>query len=69
MVFLADEFVELGDETDATSGSRFLKIAASLPLDLQMVLCNRMYGSPKDIVLASDSEPGFRWLAKKVTWL
>ena len=47
---------------------RFLRITSGLPMDLQMLLCNRMFGSPRDIVLPRDSEPGFRWLANPHTW-
>ena len=47
---------------------RFLRITSGLPMDLQMLLCNRMFGSPRDIVLSRDSEPGFRWLARTTTW-
>ena len=47
---------------------RFLGICAKLPLDLQMTLCNRAFRSPRSIVSSKDSEPGFKWLARDVTW-
>ena len=63
VVFFADGFVELGKDTPSST-KRFFSIAASLPLDLQMTLCNRMFRSAKDTVPTRDSEPGFRWLAR-----
>jgi hypothetical protein len=41
----------------------FFRIAAQLPLDLQMVLCNRALGSDKDVITSTMSEPAFRALA------
>jgi len=46
---------------------RFFLICAQLPLELQMVLCHRMYGSPKDVIPAGESESAFRELARAVT--
>ena len=48
---------------------RFLQIAARLPLDLQMVLCNRAFSSARDVVPSHEVEPCFRWLARSSTWL
>ena len=45
---------------------RFLRIASSLPLDLQMILCNTVFGSAEQFILCRDSEPGFKRVAKKV---
>lgn len=70
VVFFADDYVKLrAGVTDDSSVARFYRIAGKLPLDLQMLLCNRMYGSPKDIVALKDSEPGFQWLARWATWI
>jgi len=67
VVFYSDDFIAEKSETpDETR--RFFKINAQLPLDLQMVLCNRMFGSGVNIVLSRDSEPGFRWLSRYTTW-
>jgi hypothetical protein len=46
---------------------RFFRIARKLPMELQMMLCNRMFNSPKDLVLRKDSEPAFKRLAKLAT--
>ena len=71
MIFLSDDFLAMSPapqgkatEWDLTVGvRRFFAIAVKLPMDLQMVLCNRIFGSGKDIVLTKSSEPGFRKLA------
>jgi hypothetical protein len=74
VVFLSDGFVILKDDhlTDGhnatTQVRRFFKVAEVLPLDLQMVLCNRLFSSPKDIVLTKYSETAFKKLAKTSTW-
>jgi len=52
------------------SGMRqFLKIAIRLPLDLQMLLCNRLFGDPKDFISKQYIEPAisdlFRDLAQQ----
>ena len=70
IVFLCDDLVSLSvpaptDDEAATNTRRFFAIAAALPMDLQMVLCNRMYGSHKDLVLTKHSEPAFKRLAKR----
>jgi len=42
---------------------RFFVMAGQLPMELQMVLCNRVYGLTKDTILAKNSETAFRALA------
>jgi len=71
VVFLSDNYITFRPDagsSDATALSqsaqaqRFFMIASRLPLELHMVLCNRMYGSDRDTVSSKVSEPGFRWL-------
>jgi hypothetical protein len=77
IVFLADDFVTLKPDTSSPSSSssfnqptrRFFRIALTLPMDLQMVLCNRLFTSGKDIVLGKHSEPAFRKLGKASIWI
>jgi hypothetical protein len=72
VVFLSDDFLSLkpdtsddGDNVDQNRKTkRFFVIARMLPMELQMVLCNRIFKSPKDLVLKKHSEPGFKKLAK-----
>jgi len=42
---------------------RFFSIIQKLPMELQMILCNRAVGSYKDSILTNDSEDAFRSLA------
>jgi len=68
VVFHADFFAIINEKTAHSYTRRFFRITSQLPLDLQMVLCNRIFGSPRDIILSRDSEPGFRLLARTTTW-
>jgi len=68
VVFHSDSFVVVNEKTADPDTRRFFRITSQLPLDLQMVLCNRIFGSPRDIILSRDSEPGFRLLARTTTW-
>ena len=43
---------------------RFFAIASQLPLELQMVLCHRAFGSRKDLILIKHSEPAFKKLTR-----
>jgi len=43
----------------------FLNIARQLPMELQMLLCHRVYGSAKNNILTQDSESAFRHLASQ----
>jgi len=42
---------------------RFFRLVGQLPFELQMVLCNRLVGSPKNFILSKHSEPAFKRLA------
>ena len=68
MVFHSDSFVVVNEKTAHSYTRRFFRITSQLPLDLQMVLCNRIFGSPKDIIPLKDSEPGFQLLTRTTTW-
>jgi len=45
---------------------RFFGIASQLPMELQMLLCNRAGGSMKQLILTRDSEPMFKYLVCKM---
>ena len=68
VVFHSDSFVVINERTAHSDTRRFFRITFQLPLDLQMVLCNRIFGSPRDIILSRDSEPGFQLLTRTTTW-
>jgi len=44
--------------------ARFFYMAQGLPMELQMMLCNRAFGSMKDVVLTQHSEPAFKHLTR-----
>jgi len=67
VVFFSDGFLQLGPDAPSPT-ERFLRVNSRLPLELQMLLCNRLFGSSHSIILSKDSEPGFRWLARLSTW-
>jgi ankyrin repeat protein len=75
VVFLSDDLLTLkADNTSSSSSSsssnkedkakRFFGIARRFPLELQMIVCNRMFGSVKNNVHTSISEPAFKKLTK-----
>ena len=70
VIFLCDELLKVNAESSASSlykAARFFRIAQSLPIELQMMLCNHVFGAGKNNVLTKHSEPAFkklgRWLA------
>ena len=64
VVFLSDGLLQLKESREGGRKGRFFKIALALPMDLQMVLCNRMFQSQKDFVLTKHSEPAFKNLVR-----
>ena len=66
VVFLCDGLLATTKPSAAGASevARFFQIAIQLPMELQMVLCNRMFGSGKDYVLTRHSEPAFKKLAR-----
>jgi len=68
VVFHSDSFAIINERTAHSDTKRFFGITSRLPLELQMVLCDRIVGSPGDIILSRDSEPGFKCLARTRTW-
>ena len=44
--------------------NKFFQITRGLPMELQMMLCHRVFGAEKDIVLTKHSEPAFKKLGR-----
>ena len=65
VVFVSDGLLQIKDTT-LSPAARFFSIAAQLPLELQMVLCNRLVGSDKEIIPGKDSEVTFKELARRL---
>ena len=64
VVFFSDGFLELPKSPLNGETRRFFAICSRLPLELQMVISNRVFGSGKDAILSRDSEAGFKWVAR-----
>ena len=67
VVFVSDGLLRIQKRRARNRISRFLKIAQGLPLELQMMLCNRLAGSPKETIDQENSETAFKNLAKRLT--
>jgi len=67
VVFVSDGLLQI-NETTPTPAARFISIVRRLPLELQMLLCRRVVGSPKEIIPGKDSEVAFKELAKILVW-
>jgi hypothetical protein len=44
--------------------SRFFNSAKTLPMELQMILCNRVYNQSKNTIRATEAEQGFKFIAR-----
>jgi len=66
VIFLCDDLLKLNMQAVAPCGVPvFFRIACRLPMELQMLLCHRVYGSPKHSIPSHKSEPAFKALAQK----
>jgi len=66
VVFLCDDLLKTRSLRTTHPATRFCHVAAALPMELQMILCHRVVGSPKETVLSRHSEPAFRKLASQL---
>jgi hypothetical protein len=64
VVFFCDGFLRLRTTAAAPSSARFFSMAAMLPIELQMLLCNRAFLIAQDGIRDHDSETAFRRLAQ-----
>ena len=77
IIFLSDDFLvfkERPENADEEKGDpnklkRFFKITRVLPIELQKVVCNRLFGSARDLVRAVHSEAAFKRMAQRITLL
>jgi len=63
MVFLCDNLLQL-KSTSRPAAARFFRVAKRLPMELQMMLCHRVFGSMKQNIRSNDSEAAFKSLAQ-----
>jgi len=65
VVFVSDGLLRIKRKASIPA-ARFFRIAAQLPLELQMVLCFRQAGSGKEIIPGRESEVAFKELARRL---
>ena len=73
-IFLCDDLLQpnttlaisTSNPAAAAGALRFFTIVATLPMELQMVLCHRAVGSMKQNILHNDSEAAFKSLATRL---
>ena len=67
-IFLCDDFLTVSAESafTSTTAARFFQIAQRLPMELQMLLCNSVFGNVKNSVLSQHSEPAFKKLGRQL---
>ena len=63
-VFLCDDYLRIRGAESKSEVARFFRIASRLPMELQMMICHRVYGSAKENIPSKNSEPAFKNLAK-----
>jgi hypothetical protein len=65
IIFLCEDFLRMKSPSTGAHNptTRFFNIALRLPMELQMVLCHRAYGSSRENIPSQDSEMAFRDLA------
>ena len=71
VIFLCDGLLTTSAGSSASPSHekavRFFQSVQCLPMELQMVLCNRAFGAGKDHILTKHSEPAFKKLGKLLT--
>jgi len=66
VIFLCEDLLTPRVESSTHKAARFFQIAQALPMELQMVVCNRVFGSGKNSVLTKHSEPAFKKLGRSL---
>jgi len=77
IIFLSDDFLVIKktpknsheEKDDPNKLKRFFRITQVLPIELQMVVCNRLFGSARDLIRAVHSEAAFKRMAQRITQL
>jgi len=65
----ADEGKDDDPNSKVNKMRRFFRITRVLPIELQMVVCNRLFGSARDLIRAVHSEVAFKRMAQRITQL
>ena len=62
-VFLCDDYLRIKQPESNSKIGRFFRITSHLPMELQMIVCHRVYGLAKENIPSRDSELAFKNLA------
>jgi ankyrin repeat protein len=64
VVFFSDGLLSVGGQDPTGDVSRFFSVAQRLPMELQMILCHRVFDSSLDFVSQKLSEAAFKEIAR-----
>jgi len=66
MVFLCDDYLNLKTAAAPQDrhAARFFVMASALPMELQMIVCHKVFGSARENIHSRESEAAFKRLAK-----
>lgn len=64
--FTVSEILGFGSEDATTRAVRFFRIMVRLPLELQMIMVNRVHGLTEDLVGSDARESAFRRLVARL---
>ena len=65
VIFLCDDLLVVNAASSLNfKAARFFEMSRRLLMELQMMLCNRVFGAGKDRVLRKNSEPAFKRLGR-----
>jgi len=66
VIFLCDGYYQFSKhiERDESPIQHFFELCLRLPMEIQMLLCNRAYESPKSLVGLADSETALKFVAR-----
>jgi hypothetical protein len=68
VVFYSDHFLVFKDSENSQLDEtrRFFEITERLPIELQMILCHRVYGHARDLISKKLSDAAFKLLTWKL---
>lgn len=57
---------QTGNNENHQIAARFFQVASRLPMELQMVLCNRLYGLERTLIPAKDRDEAIREICHRI---
>lgn len=67
VIFVGDDYLAFRNAPKSFEVLRFFRIARRLPLEMQMILCHRVFGSTQDLVPKKLAEQAFKLVTWKLT--